>query len=784
MRIVKTHRVHCHSVREADGRRHACGCPSPRIRSAVVARALVWKILSWPYNPAAMSLAPGARLGPYEIVAPLGAGGMGEVYRARDTRLNRDVAIKILPETFATDRDRVRRFEQEARSIAALNHPHICQIYDIGPMYLVLEYIAGAPPQGPMPTDELVRLAIQLASALEAAHLRGILHRDLKPDNIIVERAQRTAKLLDFGLARTSAVADVTQTADGVVVGTAAYMSPKQAEGRPVDARSDVFAMGAVLYELVSGRRAFDGQTVMQTLDAVRRSDPGPCGGPPRLERLIRRCLAKNPEARFQTMTALRLALEELAGDVATLESQAAQQSVAVLPFVNMSADLENEYFSDGLAEEIINALAHLPGLKVIARTSAFAFKGKHEDVRRIGESLGVRHLLEGSVRKAGTRIRITAQLVSVADGTHLWSERFDRELADIFAIQDEIAAAIAKALQVTLTGVSATRLHTPLIAAYDDYLKAMYYARQWTPDSLARAQEHFERAIALDPEFATARGEFGHLFARLAIYGLMPPRDAMPRARLEAQKALDVDASSPEGHSILGMVAAMYDYDWSEAERHFGLALTQPGVSSHVHGYYAHYCLLPLRRFEEALEHQALAVTQDPLNVAVRAERAICLLASGRRADALDELRRITELDVTFWFPYFILSSERALEGQWDEALVLAEQTHRLAPWFAPATGVLAAVLKRLGHAERAEDLVRRLSSDTAYVDPIGGAMFGLLCGELGEAASWSEMAIRQRQPAILFFLNVTARPLHVSPHWPALARMLRLPGSEDLQI
>ena len=398
-----------------------------------------------------MSLSSGAKLGPFEIIAPLGAGGMGEVYRARDTRLGREVAIKVLPEAFAADPDRLRRFEQEARAIAALNHPHICQLHDVGPGYLVLEYVQGQALRGPMAVDRAVHLALQVASALEIAHQRGILHRDLKPANILVT-PEGTTKLLDFGIAKLmrgnrEGPEDLTHTIEGAVVGTAAYMSPEQAEGKPLDARSDIFSFGAVLYELLSGTPAFAGTTTAQVVSAVLRDEPPPLHAPAPLGRIIRQCLAKASSQRFQTMADVRTALEGLSA-----KATDQQPSIAVLPFANMSRDPDDEYFSDGLAEEIINALTRIPGLKVTARTSAFAFRGKEQDITTIAEALRVRTVLEGSVRRAGTRIRVTAQLINAADGYHLWSQRYDRELTDVFAVQDEISAAIAEALQVALS--------------------------------------------------------------------------------------------------------------------------------------------------------------------------------------------------------------------------------------------------------------------------------------------------------------------------------------------
>ena len=456
-----------------------------------------------------VKLQPGTRLGPYEVLSALGAGGMGEVYRARDTRLDRIVALKVLPARLAAEPDRQRRFEGEARAIASLNHPHICQIYDIGPGYLVLEYVEGTSPQGPLAPEEAVRLGLQILSALEAAHGRRILHRDLKPANILVT-ATGDVKLLDFGLAKLMAAdEDVTRTMEGTVFGTAAYMSPEQAQGRTLDERSDVFSFGAVLYELLAGRQAFRGDTPFAAIAAVVNEEPPPLPAPALLERIVLRCLAKQPGDRFQKTTDVKAALAQMAAGPAAQRS-----SVAVLPFANMSRDPDDEYFSDGLAEEIINLLAHVPGLKVTARTSSFAFRGKEQDVRRIAEALGVSNVLEGSVRRAGSRIRVTAQLINAQDGYHLWSERYDRELTDIFAIQDDIAQAIAGALQVKLVANPAR--HTPNFPAYEALLKARHHARTYLPEAHARAREYCEQAIALDPQYAAPiRSWVSHISSR-----------------------------------------------------------------------------------------------------------------------------------------------------------------------------------------------------------------------------------------------------------------------------
>ncbi|HEY6344735.1 MAG TPA: protein kinase [Bryobacteraceae bacterium] len=509
-----------------------------------------------------MPLSVGEKLGPYEILARIGAGGMGEVWKARDTRLDRIVAIKRLKGQHNA------RFEQEARAIAALNHPHICQIYDIGPDYLVLEYIEGRPllsqkKPGPLPVEEALRLAREIADALETAHRKSILHRDLKPGNILVT-ADGSAKLVDFGLAKIVADPDATLTM--AISGTPLYMSPEQAEGQPLDVRSDIFSFGALLYEMFGGHRAF------ATMAAVLRDQPAPLDSP--AASVVNKCLAKLPSERFQSMAEVRAALAQIEA-----AGKDQQPSIAVLPFANLSSDKEQEYFSDGLAEEILNLLAKIPGLKVIARTSSFAFRGKEQDITKIAEVLRVGTILEGSVRRAGSRIRVTAQLIDARDGAHLWSERYDRELADVFEVQDEIAAAIAGALQVKLAPKSAAETYKPNLPAYEAYLKGRHHLWKLTPASIARAKEYFEQAISLDPKFALAYNDLAGYYAGQANLGLRPSSEVMPQVQAWAQKALEIDRSLSEAHGWLAVKAFVFDYDWNEAERRFSLALSRDPV-------------------------------------------------------------------------------------------------------------------------------------------------------------------------------------------------------------
>jgi TolB-like protein len=578
---------------------------------------------------------------------------MGEVWKARDTRLGRIVAIKKVKEQHS------ERFKQEVRTIAALNHPFICQLHDIGADYLVLEYIEGKPLSSPLPEREALHLAIQIAMALEAAHKKGIIHRDLKPSNIMVTE-EGSVKLLDFGLAKLYEqdasgsqlpTADFPATQAGVVLGTVAYMSPEQAQGQPVDARSDIFSFGLVLYEMLSGRRAFSGNSNFAIMTAIVQDEPPPLQTSPSLEKTVRRCFAKQPLVRYQTMSEIKLALEKVLEEMQRKSSTEPQPSIAVLPFVNMSGDKEQEYFSDGLAEEIINTLTHIPGLGVIARTSTFAFKGKQDDIRKIAEVLGATHILEGSVRKAGNRIRVTSQLVAAAKGIHLWSERYDRELTDVFAIQDEIATAIADALQIKLSmEPAARRRHEPNLAAHEAYLKARYLWGKLSPESLSQSKAYLEQAIALNPKYALAHCGLADHFLLLAAMCYLPAHEGMPLVREEARKALDIDPSLPEAHAMLGTVAASYDYDWKEAEQRFCLAMARGPVPPRVREWYGWFYLFPQGRMTECIDQLEEGLKGDPLNVAALALLAWSFCAVGRLADALVESRKALEFEENYY--------------------------------------------------------------------------------------------------------------------------------------
>ncbi len=734
-----------------------------------------------------MTLPTGTRLGPYEILATLGAGGMGDVYKASDTRLGRTVAIKVSREEFP------ERFEREARAVAALNHPNICQLYDVGPNYLVMEYVDGAPVHPPGNRARLLDVASQIAEALMAAHAAGIVHRDLKPDNILVRRDGRV-KVLDFGLATggfgggRDALLTQAATAVGTAVGTVAYMSPEQSRGEAVDARSDLWSLGVVLYELATGVRPFGGATSAVVFEAILNQAPPvlqDSGGhvPAGLSPIVARLLEKDRGLRYQSAADLRADLARLARPTSepgrAVESR---PSIAVLPFTNMSRDADDEYFSDGLAEEIINALVQVRGLKVIARTSAFAFKGKNEDVRKIAETLGVKSVLEGSVRRAGNRLRVTAQLIDAYDGSHLWSQRYDRDLEDVFAIQDEVARAVASALRTTLLGdADAVVRYTPAMPAYEALLKARHHLQRWTADSLTRGRDHLEQAIALDARFAAAHSALGWCLFGMVTENLLLPSEVGPLMRASAQRALAIDPSLADPYSVLAL-AAVLDYDWQEAGKQFGLAFARDPVSPTTRYFNAAFYLAPLGRTEEAMTQLERAIQEDPLSLIMLTTRGMLLVSTNRSEEAELVLRKVLDLDEGYWLAHSWLAASYMNRGRFADAARSFERSLAGVPNHIGVTAYLAGSLDRIGEADRAASLLETIGDGSAFGAPFALANYYLVRADLDRAAEWFEKGIAQRDTRMPWIcVGMHGDLLTSSPHWDRLARLMNLPAGQS---
>lgn len=764
----------------------------------------------------------GLALNHYRIASALGQGGMGEVYAAEDTKLHRRVALKVLPAAVSADRDRRERLEREAQAIASLNHPNIVTVYSVEQdgdvLFLTMELVEGQTleqliPQG-VPLARLLQLAIPLADAISAAHQRGVVHRDLKPLNVMVTPEGRV-KVLDFGLAKlqepgeadagAASLATRQLTEDGRIVGTVAYMSPEQAEGRAVDHRSDIFSLGLMLYELATGERPFKGETDMSVLSSILRDTPASVTDlrpelPRELGRIVRRCLVKDPARRYQTALDVRNELEELkqaldSGEIGAAGAAGTQRpatgapaavpakSVAVLPLANLSPDPENEYFADGMTEEIINALAQLKDLHVAARTSSFAFKGRSADLADVGEKLKVTTVVEGSVRKAGNRLRVTAQLVNVADGYHLWSERYDRELDDVFAVQDEIATAIAKRLEVTLGSAAGEPLVQPPtenLEAYHLYLKGRHL---WNKRGagLRAGLELFEQALQLDPDYALAQAGVADAYTLLAFYGFMRPADAMPRAKTAARRAVALAPDLAEAYNALAFISLTHDRDWQAAASGFARALDcNPNLVA-AHYWRASYLWGIERRFDEAIAEARHATDLDPLAPYPAVQLGLCLLVARRYDEAILALRRGVELDATSFLAHHYLGVAYRTHNMLAEAIAALETAAALSgrhPW---PVGALCSAYAAAGRPADAQALHDELAerSRRGYVQPSAFAMLYAQLERIDEAFEHLERAVAERDP-IVCFVNVWPEidPLRDDPRYQAIVRAVGWPS------
>src|SRR3954454_2278259 len=596
-----------------------------------------------------MLLTPGLRLAQYEILGPLGSGGMGEVYRARDTRLDREVALKVMADHVAADPAMRHRFETEARSIASLSHPNILAIYEMaffdGFPVAVMELLEGETlrsrlRKGAIGWREAVRIGSAIADGLAAAHGKGIVHRDLKPENIFLT-SDEGVKILDFGLALqrlqltegATEAGTVARTALGVVLGTFGYMSPEQVLGERVDGRSDIFAVGCLIYEMLSGSRLFNGATPQEIVASLMHDarpmlsssfDPL---APPELRTVVSRCVERERERRFASGQDLALALRSLlsgsaAGTTTGRRGRARGKSLGVLPFLNPSGDPQIEYIADGITESVINTLSQLSGVRVIPRSVAFRYKGLQADPATVGLALHTRTILTGRIVRHGDVLNIQAELVDTATESQLWGDQFRQKTADLIVVQEEIAWQISESLRLKLTGEQKKKMRRRATVnpdAYQEYLRGRYHWNNFSQDSLRRARDHFERAIEFDPSYALAYAGLGDAFGAMAYYGFVPPGEGFPRAGAAARRAVELDPDLADAHVTLGIERLFWAWDWPGAERELQKAIQLNPKLALAHSVYG-LVLGTCGRHDEAKEPVLHARDLDPLSLFINA--------------------------------------------------------------------------------------------------------------------------------------------------------------------
>ncbi|MFI5168038.1 MAG: protein kinase [Thermoanaerobaculales bacterium] len=759
-----------------------------------------------------LTLRAGQRLGPYEVLDPIGAGGMGEVYRARDTRLGREVAIKVLPAELASDAERLRRFEQEARAASSINHPNILTVYDLGAHeggpYIVFELLEGRTLRallagGRLPLPKAVEYAAQIARGLAAAHEKGIVHRDLKPENLFITNDD-LVKILDFGLAKLAGheallaqdphAATLTHaTQVGAMLGTVGYMSPEQVRGQRIDARADIFSFGAIVFEMLSGRRAFGGDSAVEVLQAILKDEPPDfsvtqTSVPPALDQIVRRCLEKDPGKRFPSARDLALQLRSLVdapshgGSAGAAGVAPRRVMIVVLPFENLSRDPEQDYFSDGLTEETIADLGGLASdqLGVIARTSAMSYKGMRKSVAEIGRELGVEYALEGSVRRAGDRVRISVQLVRTGDQTHLWAQQYDRELKDFLSVQDELGRAIAEQIQVKLTPAhrapqaSARPVNQ---AAYDAYLQGRFHLWRVSRPELEQALGCFRRAVESDPGMAVGYAGLAQTYAVMPIAAGARPRESFPRAEEAVGYALQLDPGSTEALAAMTSIRHWYHWDWSGAEGYARRAIASNPSSARAHQVLGRL-LTNIGRHDEAIAEIDLARRLDPLAPLILALAADYRLEA-RRFEEIDGLIRTAhEIDPNFWVAHVSAAKLYLQQQRLGDALAAAERARNFSGGHTETLALIGLCHGSMGHRDEARRVLAELEARATdgYVPATHVAVVHLGLGEAGQAMEWLARAVEER--------DVWLTELCVEPRWdplralPAFNELIRKMG------
>jgi serine/threonine-protein kinase len=739
--------------------------------------------------------AAGSKVGPYEVISLLGEGGMGQVYRGRDPRLGRDIAIKVLARDALQDADATARLEREARAIAALSHPNIVAVYDVGhedgSFYLVTELLEGktlrdsmqAPP---MSWRRTVEIGAEVAEGLSAAHAKSIVHRDLKPENIFLTDNGRV-KILDFGLAQTDPVLSQRdegnipttrwfQTQPGTVIGTLGYMSPEQLRGESVDPSADLFSLGCILFEMVTAKKPFHRDSGAATIAAILKDDLPrdllAAAVPPELQRIIEGCVEKNPTTRFQSARDLALTLRAIGssaslpndGLLRTMTRRRASKSIdsiAVLPLANASNDPNTEYLSDGITEGIINKLSQLPKLKVMARSTVFRYKGRQTDAQSVGRELRVRAVLTGVVKQVGERLHISVELVDSLDGAQLWGESYNRELADLLKLQEEMSREIADKLRLKLTGAEKKKLRkktTENSEAYQLYLKGRFHWNKRTEEGLRRGIQFFREAIESDPSFASAYAGLADCFITLATNIPLPPRETMPKAKAAAMRAIEIDDGLAEAWASLGAVRWWFDWDWEGAEEAYRRAIALNPNYATAHDGYA--MLLSARgRFDEAVEQISKAADLDPLSLIIAVHAGWPFYFARDFESAIRRFRKALDLDDKFIPAHGWLGMALGQQHRYREALDAfgrALEVERVPI----LTAMLAHAHALAGDRDRAMMLLNdhAASARDRYISPYDIAVIHAALGDKQASLAQLQAAVDDRSPWMVF-LNVDPR-------------------------
>jgi serine/threonine-protein kinase len=770
----------------------------------------------------------------YKILEKLGGGGMGVVYKARDLKLDRFVALKFLPHHLIADDEEKKRFIHEAKSASALDHPNICTIYEIDEtedeqMFIAMAYYEGETlkkkiDRGPLPLDEAINLAIQVAQGLQCTHEAGITHRDIKPANVMITNKGQ-AKIMDFGLAKLAGQ-KTRLTKTGMTVGTLAYMSPEQLQGIDADHRSDIWALGVVLYEILTGKLPFKGEYEAAMVYSILNEPPEPiialrAGVPMELERIVNKAVAKNTNARYQHIDEILVDLRSLQTDFASgaskqrltaakfskkkrfylyggfatvlifligiilfrgaRETYPKHDSIAVLPITNLSGDPELEYFADGMTEALITDLAQISALKVISRTSVMQYKGAKKPLPEIANELKVDVVLEGSVQCFGERVKITAQLIEAATDRHLWAKSYERELRDILALQNEVARAVADEIQVKLTPQEQARLmsvHPVNPEAYQAYLKGRYYWNKRTKEGFKKGIDYFTTAIEIDPAYALAYAGLADCYNLLGNWGYLPPKETFPKAKVAAMKAIEIDERLAEAHTSLAFLSMFYDWDWLEAEREFKRAIELNPNYATAHQWYGEYLALVRGQFDQAIAEMKRAQELDPLSLTISANLGWVIYLSRQYEQAIEQLRKTLELDPSFVLAHLHLGWVYVQEARYEEAIAELQKVVTFSEDAGYALVSLGTAYALSGKKVEAQKVLKKLkgTSKQHYISPGHMAFVYIGLGEKDQAFAWLEKAYEKRDGWLVYLMDPCFDPLRSDPRFTELLKKVGL--------